>query len=139
MNPAERLVLLFAQDEALLKRDSGRRPVPDSPDRPTVPKTDHPKHTGEESEPPVTPSQKAVQVVKELPLEGPSSSPEMSPSLLADKADLETLPISPSNGQFSPLVAVSRYPYRNIKGDLSKQVSSRFFDAGKFWNRSWNM
>ncbi|PYI10436.1 hypothetical protein BO78DRAFT_361077 [Aspergillus sclerotiicarbonarius CBS 121057] len=139
MSPEERLVLLFAQDEALLKIDTGRRPVSDSPDRPTAPETDHPKHTREESKPPVTPSQEAVHTVREPPLEGPCSFPEMSPSLPADKADLESLPIRPSNGQFSPLLAIARYPYRNIKGDLSKQVSGRFFDGGKFWNRSWDI
>ncbi|PWY84479.1 hypothetical protein BO94DRAFT_494088 [Aspergillus sclerotioniger CBS 115572] len=139
MKPEERLVLLFAQDEALLKIDTGRRPVSDSPDRPMAPKADHPEHTGEESKPPVTPSQEAVQTVEEPPLEGPQSSPEMSASLLTDKTELATLPIRPSNGQFSPLVAVARYPYKNIKGDLSKQIASRFFDAGKFWNRSWDI
>ncbi|RAL01736.1 QDE-2-interacting protein [Aspergillus ibericus CBS 121593] len=139
MEKEERLGLLFAQDEALLKIDTGRRPVSDSPDRPTAPETDYSKHTGEETKPSVPTSQEAAQIIQEPPLEGHHSSPGLPSSLQEEKPNLETLPIRPSNGQFSPLLAIARYPYKNIKGDLSKQVSNRFFDAGKFWNRPWDI
>lgn len=43
------------------------------------------------------------------------------------------------SGSFCPLIAVSTFPYRFIHGDSSQPVASAFFDGGKFWNRRWNM
>lgn len=40
---------------------------------------------------------------------------------------------------FCPLLAVSRYPYRQLQGEISHKVASRFFDGGKFWNRQWDL
>lgn len=48
-------------------------------------------------------------------------------------------PHDPLKQQFCPLLAVSRFPYRYIQGELSQQVASRFFDQGKFWNRCWDL
>ncbi|KAF9889100.1 hypothetical protein FE257_008077 [Aspergillus nanangensis] len=46
---------------------------------------------------------------------------------------------SMSNGTFCPLIAVSRYPYKFIRGELTQKVASQFFDAGKFWDRCWDI
>lgn len=43
------------------------------------------------------------------------------------------------SGSFCPLITVSRYPYRFVHGGLSQPVASAFFDGGKFWKRKWNM
>lgn len=40
---------------------------------------------------------------------------------------------------FCPIIAVSRYPYKHIKGELSQKIASSFFDEGKFWNRKWDL
>lgn len=44
------------------------------------------------------------------------------------------------NGEkFCPILAVSRYPYRNLGKDLSEVVADSYFNAGKFWERTWDM
>ncbi|KAL5357673.1 hypothetical protein BJX96DRAFT_182140 [Aspergillus floccosus] len=43
------------------------------------------------------------------------------------------------DGNFCPLMAVSRFPYRHIKGELSQTVARNFFDGGKFWERVWDI
>ena len=40
---------------------------------------------------------------------------------------------------FCPLLAVSRFPYKFIRGELRQQVARRFFDQGRFWNRGWDL
>lgn len=51
---------------------------------------------------------------------------------------IETHHASPGQ-PFCPLMAVARFPYRYIQGGLSQTVASRFFDRGKFWERSWDL
>lgn len=41
--------------------------------------------------------------------------------------------------KFCPVLAVSRYPYRHVSKELSEIVASSFFNAGKFWERTWDM
>lgn len=38
---------------------------------------------------------------------------------------------------YVPVVALSRFPYRYIHGPERDVVAKQFFDAGKFWARSW--
>ncbi|PYH82755.1 hypothetical protein BO82DRAFT_412906 [Aspergillus uvarum CBS 121591] len=46
----------------------------------------------------------------------------------------------PSDQTFTPIIALSRYPYKLIKDDsLSQQIASRFFDKNQFWARSWDI
>ncbi|KAJ5625841.1 hypothetical protein N7510_002150 [Penicillium lagena] len=40
---------------------------------------------------------------------------------------------------FCPVVALSRFPYRYLRGEMSQKVASRFFDGNKFWNRHWDL
>ncbi|RJE19768.1 QDE-2-interacting protein [Aspergillus sclerotialis] len=54
-----------------------------------------------------------------------------APAIQATGSELST--------SFCPIVAVSRYPYKYIKGELSQTVASGFFDGGKFWNREWDL
>ena len=52
----------------------------------------------------------------------------------------ESLHEDPSDKTFTPIIALSRYPYKLIKDDsLSQQIASRFFDKNQFWARSWDM
>ncbi|BCR93597.1 uncharacterized protein AKAW2_10643S [Aspergillus luchuensis] len=132
MGPEERLKLLFAQDEDLLKLDTGRRPANEvRPDDnivgPQAELTENP-----ENRPSATTTQQTSQPTQIVSLELPSP-PELPTPVPADEHEF------PTNGQFSPLLAIAKYPYRHLKGSLSQDVSSRFFDAGKFWNRSWDI
>jgi hypothetical protein len=40
---------------------------------------------------------------------------------------------------YCPVVALSRFPYRYLRGEMSQKVASRFFDANKFWDRHWDL
>ncbi|KAA8646301.1 hypothetical protein EYZ11_004422 [Aspergillus tanneri] len=48
-------------------------------------------------------------------------------------------PIAVHDGSFCPVVAVSRFPYKFVKDQLSQTVASQFFDRGQFWSRSWDL
>lgn len=47
--------------------------------------------------------------------------------------------LAPSGEKFCPILAVSRYPYRHVGKELSEIVAGGFFNAGKFWERTWDM
>ena len=47
--------------------------------------------------------------------------------------------LAPLGVKFCPVLAVSRYPYRHVGKDLSEIVASSYFNAGKFWERTWDM
>ena len=59
------------------------------------------------------------------------STNSLPPAILA--ADVELA------AHFCPIMALSRYPYRHMKSELSQRVGSQFFDGGKFWSRHWDM
>lgn len=40
---------------------------------------------------------------------------------------------------FCPWLAVSRFPYKYVRGDDSDRIAKSFFDQGKFWERTWDM
>lgn len=40
---------------------------------------------------------------------------------------------------FCPAVAISRFPWKFLKGDVAERVGKSFFDGGKFWGRSWKL
>ncbi|GKZ64022.1 hypothetical protein AnigIFM60653_002352 [Aspergillus niger] len=136
MGPEERLRLLFARDEDLLKMDTGRRQATES--RPVDdtggPQTEHTENLG--NKPSATTTQDTTQPTQIASPELPSP-PKLPAPVPAGDSQYEH--VFPLNGQFSPLLAIAKYPYRHIKGSLSQEVSSRFFDAGKFWNRSWDV
>lgn len=136
MGPEERLRLLFARDEDLLKMDTGRRQATES--RPVDdtggPQTEHTENLG--NKPSAITTQNTTQPTQIASPELPSPPKLPAP---APAGDSQYEHVFPLNGQFSPLLAIAKYPYRHIKGSLSQEVSSRFFDAGKFWNRSWDV
>lgn len=70
----------------------------------------------------------AVSVKETAEDEIPSS---VTPAIQTTESDLST--------SFCPIIAVSRYPYKYIKGELSKNIVQKFFDEGKFWNREWTL
>jgi len=40
---------------------------------------------------------------------------------------------------YSPVLALSRYPYRWCDKTHSQDIASAFFDQGKFWAREWDL
>ncbi|KAL1857965.1 hypothetical protein Plec18170_003189 [Paecilomyces lecythidis] len=50
---------------------------------------------------------------------------------------------SPSNVPlsrcFCPIIAVSRLPYKYLRGEASEAIAQQFFTEGKFWMRYWNL
>lgn len=40
---------------------------------------------------------------------------------------------------FCPVVTISRYPYKYIHGGDADLIAKRFFDRGKFWERTWDL
>lgn len=46
---------------------------------------------------------------------------------------------SANDHEFCPLIAVSRFPYKYIRGGGADLIAKQFFDGGKFWNKTWDM
>ncbi|KAI1971680.1 hypothetical protein LOZ53_006458 [Ophidiomyces ophidiicola] len=40
---------------------------------------------------------------------------------------------------FCPAILISHFPYRYLDADAAEKAGPAFFDAGKFWNRKWNL
>ncbi|KKZ65982.1 hypothetical protein EMCG_08276 [[Emmonsia] crescens] len=40
---------------------------------------------------------------------------------------------------FCPISAVSRFPYKYVRGSDGDRIAQRFFSEGKFWKRSWDI
>jgi len=40
---------------------------------------------------------------------------------------------------FTPIVALSKYPYQFCNKSCMQVIASSFFDAGKFWAREWDL
>ncbi|KAK3065201.1 hypothetical protein LTS18_006410 [Coniosporium uncinatum] len=57
----------------------------------------------------------------------------------SEKPDLQQGQLAPVKHSFCPILPISKFPYKFISGSDSQQVASAFFDAGKFWQRSWDL
>ncbi|KAJ9232271.1 hypothetical protein DTO271D3_4338 [Paecilomyces variotii] len=55
---------------------------------------------------------------------------------LAVADNLSNLPLSRC---FCPIMAVSRLPYKYLRGEASEAIAQQFFTEGKFWKRYWNL
>jgi hypothetical protein len=120
MGPADRLQMLFAQDEAILQINTRLRP---------------------EAEPFTPAAEQTLQPVLESPEDRPD---QLQIPVLEDKSTLkdspsDPAPPSPHDGTFCPITALSRFPYHHIRGDLMQTVAGRFFDKGQFWGRTWDL
>ena len=141
MGRAERLELLFGNEETLLQIDTHLKvptvstveipePLKDEPvakkqdDKPSqqqpVEKVEHPKATQDKDT-----DQKPKPVQPKHPI-------------IENNPDLQDTTICES-GSFCPLVAVSRFPYKFIRGELTQPVANEFFAEGKFWKRWWDL
>lgn len=48
-------------------------------------------------------------------------------------------PEIPNPTSFTSAVTMARYAVKYCSGELAKIVSERFYDGGKFWNRTWDL
>ncbi|PKY08334.1 hypothetical protein P168DRAFT_314439 [Aspergillus campestris IBT 28561] len=67
--------------------------------------------------------------------------PEMSsqPAPTVQSESPVTTPSIPSDGIFCPLLALSKYPYKYLQGEMRDKVANRFFERGLFWKRQWDL
>ncbi|EAW09765.1 uncharacterized protein ACLA_039810 [Aspergillus clavatus NRRL 1] len=148
MDRQDRLKLLFEDDESLLEINTGLHGV---------------SITGiqlEDKTPLAVVTNIEVQPRKKEPAVEPEPSPRSehttqhdveesthtgeykdSDSIQEGTAPADEVPVdeSPVDGWFCPLMAIARYPYKAIKGELSQKVARGFFDKGQFWSRCWDV
>ncbi|KAF2118635.1 hypothetical protein BDV96DRAFT_642822 [Lophiotrema nucula] len=69
------------------------------------------------------------------------SAPKLStlPSTPLPAADVKRGELASPEDAFTPIVALSKYPYKFCSKDLLQDIATAFFDAGKFWNREWDL
>lgn len=67
----------------------------------------------------------------------PIALPESSAALPA--TDLNRGDPAAAQHHFTPILALSKYPYKYCNKSHSQDISSAFFDQGKFWNREWDL
>ncbi|KAF2006223.1 hypothetical protein P154DRAFT_422772 [Amniculicola lignicola CBS 123094] len=65
--------------------------------------------------------------------------PPATPAAPAAPSGLGRGELAPSRLSFTPIVALSKYPYRFCNKSISQDIASAFFDAGKFWAREWDL
>lgn len=54
--------------------------------------------------------------------------------------DLQRCQLAPeSEKYFTPIVALSKYPYKFCDKNWKQTIASTFFDEGKFWARGWDL
>ncbi|KAH5278855.1 hypothetical protein HBI71_024050 [Parastagonospora nodorum] len=47
--------------------------------------------------------------------------------------------LAAARDHFTPVLALAKYPYKFCNKSHSQDIASAFFDAGKFWNRPWDL
>ncbi|GFF47244.1 hypothetical protein IFM58399_08000 [Aspergillus lentulus] len=147
MDRTERLKLLFNEDEALLQFNTRLNAVsiPDSEPAEGASLTVVTQEEvqleddGKVSEP----NTKAEEIAEEPDQSTVQEADKCNSSIQASDTKAFTHdgeePPTPIDGFFCPLMAMSRYPYKFVRKELSQTVASRFFDGGKFWQRVWDL
>jgi hypothetical protein len=146
MDRAERLKLLFSEDESLLQFNTRLNAVsiPESKaaegaSLTVVTQEVQPEKDGKDSESKTKPEETAEELDQSTVQEADKcNSSSQTPDTKALSHDREEPP-TPLDGFFCPLMAMSRYPYKFVRKELSQTVASRFFDRGKFWQRVWDL
>ncbi|KAI9928988.1 hypothetical protein MW887_001381 [Aspergillus wentii] len=157
MDREERLKMLFEQDVALLKINTRLKTVPLVPETETETQPEAEDETQPEKQAVVQTiekqdktsplkdtsdeKQKPAKEVQEghLEVEQEQKGPDTAQDEAKASEDKEEPTEASLVGSFCPLIAVSRFPYKYIRGELSQQVANAFFDGGKFWDRCWDV
>lgn len=149
MDRRERLKLLFSEDESLLRFNTRLNALSSVPGSKAVEETSLTVVTQKEvqsekddsvSESKTNPDETAEGLDRSTVQEtdecnASTRTPETKDSSIRDQEE----PLTPLDGFFCPLMAMSRYPYKFVPKELSQTVASQFFDGGKFWQRVWDM
>ncbi|GAQ04283.1 hypothetical protein ALT_1604 [Aspergillus lentulus] len=147
MDRTERLKLLFSEDEVLLQFNTRLNAVSISDSKAaegassTVVTQEEVQleDDGKDSET----NTKAEEIAEELDQSTVQEADKCNSSIQASDTKAFTHdgeePPTPIDGFFCPLMALSRYPYKFVRKELSQTVASRFFDGGKFWQRVWDL
>jgi hypothetical protein len=53
--------------------------------------------------------------------------------------DLQRGDLVSARHHFTPIQALSKYPYKFCNKSHMQQIASAFFDDGKFWKREWDL
>ena len=53
--------------------------------------------------------------------------------------DLNRGDLGSATQHYTPIVALSKYPYKWCNQSHSQDIASAFFDKGKFWAREWDL
>jgi hypothetical protein len=53
--------------------------------------------------------------------------------------DLQRGDLVSARHHFTPIQALSKYPYKFCNKSHMQQIASAFFDNGKFWKREWDL
>jgi hypothetical protein len=145
MDRASRLKLLFGADEGLLRMNTclhiAECPAPETEPavQPAEPLATVEAVPGNEE------TKASPQTSDERHAEAPVSKETVHPGSRVETAtvDKEPGPAIQTDAKlaasFCPAVAVSRYPYKYVRGELSQTIAHHFFDEGKFWNRVWDL
>jgi hypothetical protein len=137
MGRAERLKLLFGNEDSLLQIDTQLKVSTVSTVEIPEPRKEGPT------------AKKGNEPSQQLPVEQPKTTHDKD-------TDQKPKPVQPKHpiieitqglqdtticesGSFCPLVAVSRFPYKFIRGELTQPIANEFFAEGKFWKRRWDL
>lgn len=67
-------------------------------------------------------------------------APELpSPAVPLPCTDLSRGDLGSATQHYSPIVALSKFPYKWSDKIHSQDIASAFFDQGKFWAREWDL
>jgi hypothetical protein len=120
----------------------------------TVPPTEH---VGNFTEPFVEPAPNPLTTSFLVPEESPDrrfvwvegaassynlgSAPKLStlPAVQLPPTSLSKGQLAPAGYNFTPITALSKFPYKFCNRDHTQDIASAFFDANKFWNRAWDL
>lgn len=163
MGRAERLKLLFGDEDGSLLQTNTRLKVPVPVPVPTVSVVEVPETQPDDAAAKELSHKASVheqQIKDETSQKAPVEEAEAPKTIVHSEDQNQEAPKDESKDQsvaivedppmpqetevcvsssFCPLIAVSRFPYRFIHGDPSQLVARAFFDGGKFWERRWNM
>ncbi|KAF7586936.1 hypothetical protein BBP40_008010 [Aspergillus hancockii] len=155
MERVERLKLLFAQDASLLGLDTQLRPMSDIlPNTESADMDDDITYYKENVDPNLSQEQNLkrtheLNVIGEERGHSTEDPPDAEYQVFESAAQKSAVYLIPdlttqgpdtfNDSSFSPLIAISRFPYKYVKGELSQKIASQFFDGGKFWDRCWDL
>ncbi|GFF83166.1 uncharacterized nucleolar protein C2C4.08 [Aspergillus udagawae] len=148
MDRTERLKLLFSEDESLLQINTRLNAVSISDSKAaegtSLTMVTQEEVQSEKDDKDLKSKAKLEETVEGLDRSNVQETDEcnasrQTPDTRDSSSHSQEEPSTPLDGFFCPLMAMSRYPYKFVRKELSQTVASQFFDGGKFWQRVWDL